>query len=438
MNKLFFWLLVCIVGFYYWSYYLQDTHVEENRNLAMRQFENSDEVQQQLRQLQWKRNITVEVFGLGWLFTGVYLMCTRVSNYIRWRSILKSCGLALMMLLSLNSIGCYRPYEPNQLEEIGTNEEGFLIPYTGDTKKQTSTNNEEFLRVNMVSTKQIRIPQQWIPSNYETFGPKGDWKPAAKLIRVDKAPVTREWTADSASGTSNKNEAIWVMTSDQVEFSTGWTCTARINSRDDAVKFLHNYPNGSLQAVLDTEVRAKIQALFGLEVTDLPMDELRKNSTPHMLRVIAEVEKFFLQRGINITNLGITGGFVYKNPSIQEKLVEVFNSEQEKNISIAKTQAQAENNKQIMLEATGKAQALLTQKKAEADGIRAVADAKAYEIQKAKEDLQTYLALKRLELETRKAEKWDGRFPQTFMGQKDGLDLLLNVPATEPVTRKKD
>ena len=35
------------------------------------------------------------------------------------------------------------------------------------------------------------------------------------------------------------------MTTDQVEFSTGWTCTARIDSRDDAVKFLHNYPAGS-------------------------------------------------------------------------------------------------------------------------------------------------------------------------------------------------
>ena len=138
-------------------------------------------------------------------------------------------------------------------------------------------------------------------------GWNGEWRDAAKLIKVDKSPVTREWTADPNTGTSNRNEAIWVMTSDQVEFSTGWTCTARIAARDDAVKFLHNYPSGSLQSVMDTEVRAKLQAEFGLEVTDLPMDELRKNATPHLKRVVEALTTFFSERGITITNLGITG-----------------------------------------------------------------------------------------------------------------------------------
>ena len=226
-----------------------------------------------------------------------------------------------------------------KLETIGPNEEGFLIPYTGDTKKQTSTNNEEFLRANLVATKQIRVPQQWIQLGYETTGWNGEWRDAAKLIKVDKSPVTREWTADPNTGTSNRNEAIWVMTSDQVEFSTGWTCTARIATRDDAVKFLHNYPSGSLQSVMDTEVRAKLQAEFGLEVTDLPMDELRKNATPHFKRVVETLTTFFSERGITITNLGISGGFVYKDKAIQDMLVKVFNAEQQKSISIARTQA---------------------------------------------------------------------------------------------------
>jgi hypothetical protein len=327
--------------------------------------------------------------------------------------------------------GCFRkPFEPVKLETIGTNEEGFLIPYTGDTTQQTSTNNEEFLRANLVATKQIRIPQQWVPLGYETTGWNGEWREAAKLIKVDKSPVTREWTADPNTGTSNRNEAIWVMTSDQVEFSTGWTCTARIAARDDAVKFLHNYPSGSLQSVMDTEIRAKLQADFGLEVTDLPMEELRKNATPHLKRVVGDVTKFFLERGITITNLGITGGFVYKDKSIQDMLVKVFNAEQEKSISIAKTQAQQEDNKRILLEADGKARAVLAEKKAEADGVKAVADAKAYEINKAKEDLVTYLRLKQIELEGKKTEKWDGHFPSYYIGASGHTpDLLLQVPA---------
>jgi hypothetical protein len=335
----------------------------------------------------------------------------------------------VIALMFIASTGCYRPFEPVMLEEIGTNEEAFLIPYTGDTTKQVSTNNEEFLRKNMLSSKQVRIPQQWVQKGYEWFGlPNGEWRPGAKLIRVDKSPITRNWTADTATGTGKANEAIWVMTADQVEFSTGWTCTARIASQADAVKFLHNYPNGVLQHVLDNEVRMKIQALFGMQTTDLPMDELRKNSTPHLTSVIKATDAFFAERGINITNLGISGGFVYKNTTIQDKLVEVFNAEQEKNIRIARTQAQEEENKRIMLEATGKANAIVTERKAEADGIKLVADAKAYELQKAKEDLATYLELKRLEILSVQTTKWDGAFPKTFMGAASSPNMLLTIP----------
>jgi regulator of protease activity HflC (stomatin/prohibitin superfamily) len=339
---------------------------------------------------------------------------------------------AFALLVLSTTAGCWRPFEPVQLETINPNEEAFLLPLLGDVKAQTSTNNEEYLRSNLVYTKQVKIPQQWVQKGFETLGPNGSWKPAAILVKVDKSPVTREWTADPNSGTSNKNEAIWVMTSDQVEFSTGWTCTARIASRDDAVKFLHNYPNGSLQNVMDTELRAKLQAAFGLEVTDLPMDILRKEATPHIVSVIDDVTEFFKERGITITNLGITGGFVYKDKTIMDTMVKVFNAEQEKAIASAAFQAQDMKNKTVESEAQGRAKALLTSKQAEADGIKAVADAKAYEIEKAKEDTEIYLALKRLEIEKEKLTKWDGRFPTYFMGtggSGNSPDLLLQVPA---------
>src|SRR6202043_3238804 len=108
-------------------------------------------------------------------------------------------------------------------------------------------------------------------------------------------------------------------------------------------------PSGSLQSVMDTELRAKLQAEFGLEVTDVPMEELRKNATPHIKHVVSTVTQFFAERGITITNLGISGGFVYKDRSIQDMLVKVFNAEQEKTIMIAKTQAQQEENKRVLL-----------------------------------------------------------------------------------------
>ena len=366
----------------------------------------------------------VAVWGIGTIVPALAAMLLRLKPAVRntkWKAV-------LLLVAAAPLAGCWRPFEPITLETIKPNEEAFLLPLTDDVKKQTSTNNEEYLKENLVYTKQVRIPQQWVQKGYETLGANGKWEPAAILVKVDKSPVTREWTADSNSGTSNKNEAIWVMTSDQVEFSTGWTCTARIASRDDAVKFLHNYPNGALKDVLDTEVRGKLQATFGLEVTDQPMTKLRQEATPHILRTTREVTDFFKERGVTITNLGITGGFIYKDKSIMDTMVRVFNAEQEKAIATAGFQAQEEQNKAIFAEAEGRAKALLSTKQAEADGIKLVADAKAYEIDTAKTDGEMYLSLKRLELERDKLQKWDGRFPTYFLGAGQTPDLLLQMP----------
>lgn len=373
-------------------------------------------------------------YALGWVAVTVALFLTFIGDL---RKMFKQLGAAVFIgVLALGSAGCRKPFEPVKLEVINPNEEAFLLPYTGDAKKQTSTDNESYLKSNLVYTKQVQIPQQWVPNGYETTTWSGEWKDAAVLVKVDKSPVTREWTADAVSGTSNKNEAIWVMTSDQVEFSTGWTITARIDSRDNAVKFLHNYPNGSLVKVLDTEVRSKLQAEFGLEVTDLPMDQLRKAATPHIQKTTKSVTDFFRDRGITITNIGISGGFVYKDKTILDTMVRVFNAEQEKSVAAAATAAQEERNKCVIFEAQGKADALLRTKTAEATGIKLVADAKFYELEKAAEKLSAYISLKQLELQRELLSKWDGAYPHYFMGANGSTpNMLLQLP---PITTAAD
>jgi len=417
-----------VVGFAIWSAIDYNRQADSAGDVALGQLENPN-LQRQVRDEQFLRS---NEHALRWgglaLLIGL-IFAPEITRAVRSiPKTFKSLGLAMLLCVPLT--GCWRPFEPNELQVINPNEEGFLLPFTTDPSKQSQTNTEEYFKKNLVFTQQVRIPQQWVAKGYETIFPNGEWRPGAILVKVDKSPVTREWTADPNSGTSNRNEAIWVMTSDQVEFSTGWTCTARIASRDDAIKFLHNYPNGTLEKVMDHEIRAYLQASFGLEVTDLPMDELRKAATPHIKSVTSKTEKFFSDRGVQITNLGITGGFVYKDPSIIQTLVKVFNAEQEKNIAIAKSAAQIEQNKQVLSEAEGKAAAILKTKKAEADGIKMVADAKAYEMEKAKGDGKTYLALKSIELQKAKIEKWDGKFPTYFMGQSDP-QLLLQVPMVD-------
>ena len=410
------------------SLFLQQGEIAKTEQSLTQMSDDSGRTTEQLkRQHAFENNGYV----LGWLAVGVVTLLV-FSNDLR-KLFKGPAAVALLAACVFALSGCRRPFEPVKLEVVAPNEEAFLLPYLGDGKKQESSNNEEYLKANLVYTKQVKIPQQWVQKGYETTGPNGQWQDAAVLVKVDKSPVTREWTADPNSGTSSKNEAIWVMTSDQVEFSTGWTITARIETRDDAVLFLHNYPNGSLVKVLDSEVRSKLQAVFGLEVTDLPMEELRKSATPHIQTTVQRVEEFFKLRGITITNLGISGGFIYKDKSILDTMVKVFNAEQEKAVAAAESAAQEERNKQVILEATGKADALLKTRKAEADGIKLVADAKMYELQKAGEQLQAYVSLKQLELQKELLLKWDGAFPRYFIGGSSSAspNMLLQLPPLE-------
>lgn len=415
LTKTMFFLTVCgayAVG----TAVNQDGTLEARTAAEIRAFSDNPTAASEIRRAHRLRNERHAVGGALLAVLGGLLFWPNLMHrwgHLRTAPVLRT----LPVVLGLFALpGCIRPFEPIKLETISTNEEAFLIPLVGDGKKQSSTQTEEYLTENLVYSKQVKMPQQWVQKGYEWFGvPNGRWQDAAILVKVDKSPVTREWTADPNSGTSNRNEAIWVMTSDQVEFSTGWTCTARIASREDAVKFLHNYPNGTLTKVMDQEVRARIQTAFGLEVTDQPMQKLRLEATPHLTKVVEDVTKFFHDRGVTITNLGISGGFIYKDVKVSDKLVELFNAEQDRAVAEAK------------------AAALLTQKKAEAEGIKQVADAKAYEIEKAHENMEMYVALKRLELEKEKLTKWNGSFPTYYMGQ-TGLDTLLTIP--QPVTVK--
>ncbi len=407
-------LIVCsalLIGYNVaWSLFFQSNQFERTNN-AVRQMNNPKAAEE---------NVMAQS-GREYMYFGGWILVLGVIVMILFSDVKRAVS-TLAILLVLCNTGCMRPIEPIILKKINSHEEAFLIPLLGDEAKQEAANNEEFYKKNLVFVKQVRIPQQWVPVGREWFGANGAWEAAAELVVVDIAAIHREWTADKDSGTGQKDEAIWVMTSDSIEFSTGWAVTAKIDDRDAAVKFLHNYRNGSLQEVMDKEIRGKVQTEFGLEVTDLPMETLRKSATPHLLKTIKTVKDFFIPKGINITNIGITGGFVYKNRSIADKMVAVFTAEQEKDIAVSKTKAQEEMNKAIILKATGEADAIMKTKKAEADGNKLIADSKSYEIEKAKENLPAYVQLKQLEL----MQRWDGHFPQYMLGSSP--NLLLQVP----------
>ena len=147
----------------------------------------------------------------------------------------------------------------------------------------------------------------------------------------------------------------------------------------------------------------------------------------------ADVMPFFEDRGIEITTIGQFGGFAYENKEIQQAIDNVFKAQQDEEVAKAEYKAQVERNKTVEMEAQGKAMAVQKEAEGKAEAIKSVADAKAYEIEKALENQEVYLRLKQLELEEKRTEKWDGRYPTYLMNLGEGEpkpNVILPLPQT--------
>jgi hypothetical protein len=360
-------------------------------------------------------------------------------NRPRW---LLALGLAL-------AAGC--AYDTPVFVEWGPNVTPFLVQLEGD-QQQATVNTEELLRENMLNARRVQITYRWQKMGYGIAN--GKYLPNERLILVDRNPITREWTASKDSGTKAKDEAVWVESSDSVGFSTGISITARIVSNDDAVKFLFNYPAGkvraidlrnkykdpyevkevSLEDVMDTEVRARVQKVFAEEAARYKMDELRSKKNEIMKAVEEDVLAFFKTRGITITTIAMFGGLRYENPEIQRAIDKVFQAQQDKSVAQAEAEAARERKEAMKLTGEGEAQKKQEIAKGEAEAVKTVAEAKAFELEKLLGNPQAYLSLKQLEMQSKALEVWDGRYPVFFVvgpGEAENMsvpNLLISAP----------
>jgi len=335
----------------------------------------------------------------------------------------------LILVGCLWATGCVAPYDVPEFVEIETSESAFLIPLEGDTAKQTAFSSEELLEKQKIAVKRVQIPHRWVQTG--RMSNDGEWMDTVRLVKVDRRPVTRSWTASGGTGTSNKNEAVWVESADSVGFSTGFSCTAYVQEKD-ASKFLYMYTSKSLADVMDSEIRTKIQEGAAEVAAKYDLDDLRRKKQEIIDQVRERTIPFFEQRGITITAIAMFGGFTYENPKVQEAIDKTVQDQQLKVSAEARREAQETENKTIKLAAEAKAEAERIEAEGRAAAIKAVADAKAYEIEKATQDSKFYLSLKQIEVEMKKLEKWDGRYPQYLMttgGEGGGSpNMLLQVP----------
>src|SRR6266436_3328880 len=250
-------------------------------------------------------------------------------------------GLALVLV---GTSSCIRPFDRPEYVEIDTSETGFLIPLEGDSTEQVKFQSEDYLKQHKVAAKRVQITHRW--SQEGRWPTDGRWIATVRLVKVNRSPVTREWTTPQGPSVVGQflrgganDKAIWIESGDSVGFSMGFTCTAFI-SEDDAAKFLYWYPSGSLADMMDREVRGRIQQAAAEVAAKYPLDSLRSRKQEIADAVKADVTKFFATRGVTVTTVGMFGGMTYENPQIQKAIDETFVAQQLKVVSDAKFQAQ--------------------------------------------------------------------------------------------------
>lgn len=325
-----------------------------------------------------------------------------------FRDLLKKTPVAMIAACMIPFLASCKPYQKPVYKEIGNNETAFVIPLEGDVGNQAKLNSKEQLEKHKVTTKRIEIPTRWNQTG--RHAENGEYIPTVSVIVVDRSPITRNWEASS----KGKDTAIWVESSDSVGFSMGFNCTAFIKEEDTAT-FLYWYSSGSLSSVMDSEIRGRVQQVAAEESAKLPLDQLRDKKNEIALAVRNDIVPFFQERGITITTVGMFGGMTYENPEIQKAIDNVFVAQQQKNVALAKFDAQKKENERVILEAQGVAEQRKIQAEAEAKAIASLTQAVA-------QGGENYLHLKALEVQGKQIEKWDGKLPTVTNGAMPLLD----------------
>lgn len=365
------------------------------------------------------------------------------------KSFIKFITIALLGVAALSMTGCMQPVEPKTIVTAESNETMFVIPLQGENRDaQAKLDSANYYSKKKVAVKEFQIPHRWLNVGRFEWSYDGRWVPTVRVIKVNRAPRTVEFSVDDKNAAKKDADAIWLESSDSVGFSTGFSLSAMIEE-EEASNFLYRYPAGDLSVVLKTEVRARIQQIASGFAARYNLDSLRAKKNEMLDEVRKDVIPFFKERGITITTIGQFGGMTYENPQIQQAIDKVFIAQQEKETAKAaldavkdinlRSEAEAKQKKdnEITL-ATGKAEAIRLEAEAIAKGnlLKAQADASGIEaVSKATQIASSnplFLEVRKLDVQTKMYEKWTGQVPSTVIAG-GGVNPNIFLPTTSAV-----
>ena len=280
--------------------------------------------------------------------------------------------------------GC-GPYPTEQAVEVKNSETAFVVPLEGDTKaKQAQFMSIDYLEKAKVATKRIVIPLRKRSTGRAWFD--YEWIPLARVIVVDRSPVTREWL---------EKVGIKVESLDAVGLTGGVNCTGMIRE-EDAAKFLYYYPGNSLSDVMNKNVKGFIQNVLAREFGSRNLSKCQLEKKDIVLGLSKELTSHFAQYGITISSVGIADGMSYDNAEVQKTIDAVFVNETR--VKQAEQEREAQkiiNEKDLSI--------------AQNERLKAEEFAKAAEAQTKMVELK----IRQMEAEAKleSAKRWDGKAP---------------------------
>lgn len=379
-------------------------------------------------------NAIISADGAGWMTTIASLLLGLIwamyaVEYVRFlRATPRLSGnlpvvLAIVGLIGLASITGCGPYKEEQFEEVAPNETAFVIPLDGSKEEQEKFKSLEYLTSAKVSAKRIPIPLK----QHDTGRTMGafKWIPTVKVVKVDRSPITREWTKKKDSGSSLKDQAIAVESAESVGFSAGISITVAIHE-DDTAKFLYHYFGKKLEDVVDQNVRSYVQMVLAREFGNRTLTVCMAEKAKVFKMCFDETKAQFVEQGLTVEYLGSSEGLTFDNPKIQEAIDKKFVAENE--ILVADQEAKSATKRNEISVAKAAADADIRIANAKADAIAAQEFVKAGDamILKAKLDI----AKAQAEAMKTAAEKWNGSVPANILPAGTNMMFGLDRPVS--------
>ena len=329
--------------------------------------------------------------------------------------------LLVLVLVSMSlTWGCVRrPFPKPHYEEIRPNQTCYLIKLTGDTKTgQAKMDSASYAESDRVQVKRIEIPLVW--SQEGRWDNDGKWIDGAKLVCLDRTPITRELTQNGATGTSPSNQAVQCESVESINFAMGITLTGSV-PESGASKFLTKFSNKPLADVMDSNVRGFLVSHLCAEFAAMPLDNeyswtvqkdkedkplrdedgkiiklqgeltrpgIRSQKLVVLTKVAESATKYFEEFGLELSNIGSSEGLSYNDPLIQAAINKAYT---------AKIDQETAGAERI---------AVMTRANTYAEAAKKRADADQYVNEKQARSLSE-LALKEMWI-----RKWDGHRPQ--------------------------